>query len=103
MTMSPDLLDHFTPEEIHYGQAVSICSAIIDMGLQRACFDDIVDGLNQRFEGMIEKNIIIHNTENAIALGVDCGLFEPHDEDYYTLTDRGHSAGREWLKFIRNS
>jgi hypothetical protein len=100
-TMKQQLSEVLTPQGIAFGQAVSVCSVMIEMGLQRASIDDITDGLEQRFEGLIERNDIQNVAEHAITFGLEIGLFEPVDTDTITLSANGMYIGRDWLERIQ--
>jgi len=93
----------FTPEQITFSQAVSVCSVMIEMGLQRASIEDITDGLEQRFDGMMERNHIQDVADNAIKFGLEVGLFESVDTDTITLSSQGMFIGRDWLNQIQQA
>lgn len=88
---------HFTPEQITFSQAVSVCSVMIEMGLQRASLEDVTDGLEQRFQGMMERDHIQDVADHAIKFGLEVGLFESVDTETITLSTNGMFVGRDWL------
>lgn len=99
--LKQQLAQHFTPEQITFSQAVSVCSVMIEMGLQRASLEDITDGLEQRFQGMVERAHIQDVAEHAIAFGLEVGLLESIDNDTVALSDGGMFVGRDWLNQIQ--
>ena len=90
-----------TPDQITFGQAVSVCSVMIEMGLQRATLEDVTDGLVQRFEGLLERSEIQDVADNAITFGLNCGLMESVDSETFSLSSHGLMFGRDWLREIR--
>ena len=92
-----------TPEQITFSQAVSVCSVMVEMGLQRASLEDITDGLEQRFEGMMERNHIQDVADHAIKFGLEVGLFESVDTETFTLSSGGMFVGRDWLNSIQQA
>ena len=98
---SKELKQLLTPEQIAYGQAVSVCSVVVEMGLQRASLEDVVDGMEQRFEGLIDRDEIQDVAEGAIAFGMRMGLMQVVDEESFSLTDAGMFVGNNWLMEIR--
>jgi hypothetical protein len=93
--------NNFTPAQIAFSQAVSVCSVMIEMGLQRASIEDITDGLEQRFQGMMERNHIQDVASHAINFGLEFGLFESVDVETITLSTSGIFVGRDWLCKMR--
>lgn len=91
---------NFTPEQIVFSQAVSVCSVMIEMGLQRASVEDITDGLEQRFQGMVERDTIQDVADHAVKFGLHVGLFDSVDTDTFTLSSQGMLVGRDWLNRI---
>jgi hypothetical protein len=91
------------PEQITFSQAVSVCSVMIEMGLQRASLEDITDGLEQRFQGMVERDVIQDVADHAIKFGLEVGLFEPVDTETITLSSGGMFVGRDWLNLIQQA
>lgn len=90
-------LEGFDPEAIACGQAVSVCSLLVEMGLLRATLEDVVDGLYARFEGMIPKSHLEVKVGEAIETGLKFGMFERLDEETVSLSDEGKLIGEEWL------
>jgi hypothetical protein len=86
-----------TKEQMFFAQAVSVCSVVVEMGLQRASLEDVVDGLNQRFEGIVEKTKIEEVADTAIQFGLGNGLFESVDSETFSLSAQGMFLGRDWL------
>ena len=94
------IAQHFTPEQIAFSQAVSVCSVMIEMGLQRASLEDITDGLEQRFRGAMERTHIQDVADHAVKFGLEAGLFESVDTETITLSTSGIFMGRDWLNKI---
>ncbi len=92
-----------TPDQITFGQAVSVCSVMIEMGLQRATLEDVTDGLVQRFEGLLERSEIQDVADNAITFGLNCGLMESVDSETFSLSSHGLMYGRDWLRQIQQA
>lgn len=92
-----------TPEQITFGQAVSVCSVMVEMGLQRASLEDVTDGLAQRFEGLVERSEVQDVADNAITFGLNCGLFEQVDSETFSLSSHGLMFGRDWLRQIQQA
>lgn len=92
-----------TPEQMVFSQAVSMCSVIVELGLQRASIEDVVDGFCERFEGMIERSHIEEVANNALAFGFEKGLFEPIDHETFTLSEEAFSYGENWLRQIKQT
>ena len=90
-----------TPEQIAYSQAVSVCSVVVEIGLQRASLEDVVDGLEQRFQGLIEREEIQNVAEGAIEFGMSAGLMQSVDNDTFSLSVTGIFVGRDWLAQIK--
>ena len=90
-----------TPEQIAYSQAVSICSVVMEMGLQRASLEDVVDGMEQRFQGMMERDAIQDVAEGAIAFGMHAGLMQAVDSDTFSLSSTGMFVGKDWLSRLQ--
>ncbi len=101
--LKQQLAQHFTPEQITFSQAVSVCSVMIEMGLLRASLEDITDGLEQRFQGMVERDHIQDVAEHAIEFGIEVGLLESIDNDTVALSSEGMFAGRDWLNQIQQA
>ena len=94
------LSQNFTAEQITFSQAVSVCSVMIEMGMQRASLEDITDGLEQRFQGVMERDHIQDVADHAIKFGLAVGLFECVDTETITLSTGGMFVGRDWLHKI---
>jgi len=94
---------YLTSEQITFSQAISVCSVMIEMGLQRASIEDITDGLEQRFDGMMERNHIQDVADHAIKFGLEVGLFESVDTETITLSSEGMFMGRDWLNLIQQA
>ena len=90
-------------EQLHFAQAVSVCSVVVEMGLQRASLEDVVDGLNQRFDGFVEKSHIEQVADTAIKFGLDRGLFESVDSETFSLSSQGIIFGKDWLTNMRQA
>ena len=86
-----------TPEQIAYGQAVTVCSVVLHLGLQRASIEDVVDGLEERFDGMFERDYIQDVAEGAISFGLQSGLMEMVDSETFSLSSTGVMVGKNWL------
>lgn len=95
------LKQSLTPEQIAFGQAVSVCSVVVDLGLIKASIEDVVEGLYERFQGLCEKQEIRDTAEAAIEFGLNVGLFEYHDQDSFTLSSSGLVVGKDWLNRIK--
>lgn len=94
------LSQQLTPEQITFSQAVSVCSVMIEMGLQRASIEDITDGLEQRFQGLMERDHIQDVAEHAVKFGLEIGLMESVDTETVTLSSGGMFVGMDWLNRI---
>jgi len=92
-----------TPDQITFGQAISVCSVMVEMGLYRATLEDVTDGLVQRFEGLMERSEIQDVADNAITFGLNCGLMEPIDRETFSLSSHGLMYGRDWLRQIQQA
>ena len=92
-----------SPEQIAYSQAVSICSVVMEMGLQRASLEDVVDGMEQRFQGLLKRDEIQDVAEGAIAFGMHMGLMQVVDSDTFSLSSTGLFVGKDWLSKINQS
>lgn len=92
-----ELKQLLTPEQIAYGQAVSICSVVMEMGLQRASLEDVVDGIEQRFQGLLERDEIQDVALGAIEFGMHMGLMQAVDSDTFSLSSTGMFVGKDWL------
>jgi hypothetical protein len=90
-----------TPEQVAYSQAVSVCSVVMELGLQRASIEDVVDGLNERFQGMLERDFIQDVAEGAIEFGMQAGLMQYVDTETFSLSSTGMYVGRDWLKRLK--
>jgi len=90
-----------TPEQVAYSQAVSVCSIVMELGLQRASIEDVVDGLNERFQGMLERDFIQDVAEGAIEFGMQAGLMQHVDTETFSLSSTGMYVGRDWLKRLK--
>ena len=90
-------LEGFDPEAIACGQAVSVCSLLVEMGLMRATLEDVVDGLYDRFEGMIPRSHLEVKAGEAIEAGLKFGMFERLDEETVSMSYEGTVIGEEWL------
>jgi hypothetical protein len=96
-----DTLMSFLGEDgIRFGQAVSICACVVEMGLIRATIDDVADGLYQRFQGLLDRKHIIEASIEAIEFGIVHKLIEPYTDGSFTLTEDGIFVGRDWSKQI---
>ena len=97
-----DQLKHIlTPEQVAYGQAVTVCSVVMELGLQRASIEDVVDGLEQRFNGMLERDAIQDVAEGAISFGLHAGLMQVVDNDTFSLSGTGMFVGNDWLSRLQ--
>ena len=85
------LKSNLTPEQITFGQAVSVCSVMIEMGLQRASLEEVTSGLVQRFEGLLGWSEVHDVADNAIVFGLNCGLFEQVDDETFSLSKIGRA------------
>ena len=90
-----------TPEQVAYSQAVSVCSVVMELGLQRASIEDVVDGLTERFQGMLDRNEIQDVAEGAIEFGMQAGLMQVVDTETFSLSSTGMYVGRDWLKRLK--
>lgn len=91
------VLESFDPEMIAYGQAVSVCSILIERGLMRATVEDVVDGLYDRFEGMIPRLHLEVKAKEAIEAGLRFGMFERLDEETVSMSCEGNVIGEDWF------
>lgn len=92
--------DNFSQEQVAFSQAVSVCSAIVEMGLLRASEEDIVERLCARFDGFLEEQHVRETVSFVVYYGLQNGLFEEVDEEYISLTEIGHTLGKNWLDKI---
>ena len=90
-----------TPEQVAYSQAVSVCSVVLELGLQRASIEDVVDGLERRFNGMVDRNKIQDVAEGAIEFGMQAGLMQYVDTETFSLSSTGMYVGKDWLKRLK--
>ena len=86
-----------TPEQVAYSQAVSVYSVVLELGLQRASIEDVVDGLERRFNGMVDRNKIQDVAEGAIEFGIHAGLMQVVDTETFSLSSTGMFVGKDWL------
>jgi Ca2+-binding EF-hand superfamily protein len=98
--LANELAEKLTPEQITFGQAISVCSVIVEMGLQRASLEDITEGLDNRFGGMVNRKEIRDVANHAIRFGLSFGLFETVDTETIALSSEGLLIGRDWLNKI---
>jgi hypothetical protein len=97
------LLEMLGEEGIVYAQAVSICSLFTEMNVLRAEIDDIVDGLHQRFQGVVNKDQLKDTVKTVLPIGILGGLFEAYDDQSVTLTAAGAYVGQDWYnKLVKN-
>jgi hypothetical protein len=92
-----------TEEQMFFAQAVSVCSVVVEMGLQRASLEDVVDGLDQRFNGVMGRDHIQQVADIAIKFGLERGLFETVDSETFSLSCQGAFMGRDWLREIHKA
>lgn len=95
--LAEQLKDIISPVQVIMGQAASVCSIITHLGLLRATTEDIVDGLFERFGGLMEKEQLSSVTDDVISFGLCTGLFDRVDEDSISLSQIGMIIGRDWL------
>ena len=92
-----------SPEQIAYSQAVSVCSVVMELGLQRASVDDVVDGLNERFQGLLDRDSIQDVAEGAIEFGMNVGLMQHVDNETFSLSSTGMYVGTDWLMKLKQT
>lgn len=92
--------NNFSQEQVAFSQAVSVCSAIVEMGLLRASEEDIVERLCARFDGFLDKQHVRETVSFVVYYGLQNQLFEEVDEEYISLTEIGQTLGKEWLHKI---
>lgn len=95
--LAEQLKDLVSPVQVIMGQAASVCSIIKQLGLLRATTEDIVDGLFERFEGLVEREHLTSVADGAINFGLCTGLFDKVDEDSISLSQIGMLVGSDWL------
>lgn len=97
-----DTLIAFLGEDgIRFGQAISVCSCVVEMGLIKASIEDVADGLFERFQGLLEKKQIIETAIDAIEYGIQNNLIEPYTDGTFSLTTQGMEYGSDWSKKLK--
>jgi hypothetical protein len=86
--------------DISMAQAVSVCSVVVETNQQRFELEDVVDGLDERFGGLIPRSQIQSQVEPALKFGLVAGLFEQIDTETFSLSSAGIAIGTDWLQMI---
>lgn len=85
------------PQDIvMYCRAVSVCSVFAEKEICEASYEELADGLGQRFGNAVERELIEQNVFEAVQFGVQADLMKV-DTCIVALTLDGIIVGEEWL------
>jgi len=96
------ILEGMEKDTIRFGQAVSVCSLFAEMKQLRLEFDEIVDGMNERFAGYYDRDYLKGVIEHTLENGIEFGLLIKNEETY-SPTNNGVCFGNDWLYRIQNN
>ena len=91
--------DTIPQDIVMHCRAVSVCSVFIEKEICESNYEELTDGLVERFGNMVDRELVDQNVFEAVQYGIQADLMEI-EEDSITLTLDGILAGEEWLEQV---